>query len=543
MEENKVLDYEGLRTLIAFINIFFSKKDEIQKVVNKFYTKDQIDLLISNFTTSDDVETSISNAISALTIPSSTSDLNNDSNFISSDISSLISALYTFSTIPQQSTDDAPTTDTEFTNKKYVDDSILSAISGITTISFSVVQELPQEGSSNIIYLVPNSGSGTNVYDEYIYISNSWEKLGTTEVDLTNYYDKTATDTLLSGKVDVVGGKGLSTEDYTSTEKTKLSGIETGAEVNDIDTIKVNGTEQTVSNKAVDITVPTSTSQLNNNSGFITQTDVDNSIKDRIIYMGKINQYDTSSKALDLTNYSANTRIMLKHNDTTRSMYIKFKTYTRQINLTDNSDVTVANNIYYLDINSISSSSCSLAFTWVQTFRWAHLVSVYKGVSYSDGWTVNDNQYNLLTMQPIRFKEDSTGQPTSGPLQEYITLNKTTFSKTNPMERLLITYETKEGDLVIMKLVSYDTSSYTLIGIYVAKDTNASGYYEVKKKTLIINYNSSNTLTTYNVTTDVLGVVFNPSNYYTKTEIDALIGNTEAILDDVIDGESSGEGE
>ena len=33
----------------------------------------------------------------------------------------------------------------------------------------------------------------------------------------------------LDGKVDKVTGKGLSTEDYTSTEKTKLSGIETGA--------------------------------------------------------------------------------------------------------------------------------------------------------------------------------------------------------------------------------------------------------------------------------------------------------------------------
>ena len=35
-----------------------------------------------------------------------------------------------------------------------------------------------------------------------------------------------------SGKVDKVSGKGLSTEDYTTAEKTKLSGIATGAEVN-----------------------------------------------------------------------------------------------------------------------------------------------------------------------------------------------------------------------------------------------------------------------------------------------------------------------
>ena len=57
---------------------------------------------------------------------------------------------------------------------------------------------------------------------------------------------------------------------YTSAEKTKLSNIESGAEVNDIDTIKVNGTSQTINNKAVDITVPTKLSDLNNDNNTVT---------------------------------------------------------------------------------------------------------------------------------------------------------------------------------------------------------------------------------------------------------------------------------
>ena len=36
----------------------------------------------------------------------------------------------------------------------------------------------------------------------------------------------------MSGKVDRITGKGLSTNDYTTAEQTKLAGIETGAEVN-----------------------------------------------------------------------------------------------------------------------------------------------------------------------------------------------------------------------------------------------------------------------------------------------------------------------
>ena len=44
--------------------------------------------------------------------------------------------------------------------------------------------------------------------------------------------------TLLAGKVDKVSGKGLSTEDFTTAEKTKLSGVETGAQKNTVTGVK-----------------------------------------------------------------------------------------------------------------------------------------------------------------------------------------------------------------------------------------------------------------------------------------------------------------
>ena len=58
-------------------------------------------------------------------------------------------------------------------------------------------------------------------------------------------------------KVDAVTGKGLSTNDYTTDEKTKLEGIAAGAQVNVIETVKVNGVALTPADKAVDVTVPT----------------------------------------------------------------------------------------------------------------------------------------------------------------------------------------------------------------------------------------------------------------------------------------------
>ena len=61
---------------------------------------------------------------------------------------------------------------------------------------------------------------------------------------------------------------------YTDTEKTKLSGVADGAQVNRIETIKVNGTAQTITSKAVDISVPTKTSDITNDSGYITTADI-----------------------------------------------------------------------------------------------------------------------------------------------------------------------------------------------------------------------------------------------------------------------------
>ena len=50
-------------------------------------------------------------------------------------------------------------------------------------------------------------------------------------------------------------GKGLSTNDFTTTEKTKLAGIEAGAEANDIESVSVNGTALTPVNKGVNIPI------------------------------------------------------------------------------------------------------------------------------------------------------------------------------------------------------------------------------------------------------------------------------------------------
>lgn len=60
----------------------------------------------------------------------------------------------------------------------------------------------------------------------------------------------------------------------TSANYKKLTGLETGAQVNKIETIKKNGVIVNVSDKTVDISVPTKVSELNNDKAFQTKAEV-----------------------------------------------------------------------------------------------------------------------------------------------------------------------------------------------------------------------------------------------------------------------------
>lgn len=75
---------------------------------------------------------------------------------------------------------------------------IASAVSGVTQIDYSVVEALPSTGKKGVIYLVANSGSNNNIYDEYIYINSKFEKLGSREMDLSSYAKKTDIPTKVS---------------------------------------------------------------------------------------------------------------------------------------------------------------------------------------------------------------------------------------------------------------------------------------------------------------------------------------------------------
>lgn len=100
-------------------------------------------------------------------------------------------------------------------------------------------------------------------------------QIGLSDVDNTSDLNKPVsipTQTALNDKVDKIAGKGLSTNDFSNVDKSKLSGIEADAQVNILEGVKVNGTDLTITDKKVDIDL----------SSFITKT-----VNDLVYYYTK----------------------------------------------------------------------------------------------------------------------------------------------------------------------------------------------------------------------------------------------------------------
>lgn len=96
----------------------------------------------------------------------------------------------------------------------------------------------------------------------------------------------------VSNKVDKVSGKGLSTNDYTNEEKTKLAGIADGAQKNVQPDWALTSGDGAIKNKP---TIPTKVSQLTNDSNYQTNSEVDTAITN------KLNTLDLTSEDIPTT--------------------------------------------------------------------------------------------------------------------------------------------------------------------------------------------------------------------------------------------------
>ena len=140
-------------------------------------------------------------------------------------------------------------------------------------VKYSTTSELPTNGESNKIYIVNNL---LYIWDgtKYEEVSKSLD-IGTTE---GTAYEGSKGKVLENNKVDKVEGKQLSTNDYTTAEKTKLAGIEDNA-LNQTSINNLIGTAiNSLSKNSIGLGNVDNTSDKNKPVSTATQTALDNKV-------------------------------------------------------------------------------------------------------------------------------------------------------------------------------------------------------------------------------------------------------------------------
>lgn len=159
--------------------VSFTDKDGVKS----FVVKDGTGFDADNYYTKDEVNTALEGKASTdaiPTVPVNVSELNNDENYINNTVDNLVnyyvkSDIYT---------------------KSEVDD----LISNIQKLTSQIVDQLPTENiDPSVIYLI--KAGDTSAYIQHMYINDAWVELGSTQVDLSDYYKKTEIDMKLADKV------------------------------------------------------------------------------------------------------------------------------------------------------------------------------------------------------------------------------------------------------------------------------------------------------------------------------------------------------
>ncbi len=89
--------------------------------------------------------------------------------------------------------------------ESYSKEEINNIVNNIATLNIAIVESLPTENiSTSTIYLVAKENSeDKNVYDEYIYVSESWEKIGDTKISLVGLATEEYVDNKI-GDIDAI---------------------------------------------------------------------------------------------------------------------------------------------------------------------------------------------------------------------------------------------------------------------------------------------------------------------------------------------------
>lgn len=213
-------------------------------------TKDSVNLVLSGGVKDaiDSLNTSIDADLE--TINNSITTINNNiTNIVNTEISNQIKSSIV---------DNLTSSETEKSLSAKQGKVLKDLIDSLANLQITIVNSLPSVGESNIIYLVKKSGTGTDVHDEYIYVEGAWEKIGTTDIDLSDYYTKSQVDTITNGLDNKISNNTLRINNITTNGSITPEVLK--IQKNGVDLLDPwNGSKEGVAN----IVVPTSLSELN----------------------------------------------------------------------------------------------------------------------------------------------------------------------------------------------------------------------------------------------------------------------------------------
>lgn len=92
----------------------------------------------------------------------------------------------------------------DYVKKTELTEEVKGLIGDVKSIEFLVVESLPESGEKGAVYLVSNAKGENDSYDEFIWINDKFEKIGTTSVDLSGYLKEADIISITNEEIDAL---------------------------------------------------------------------------------------------------------------------------------------------------------------------------------------------------------------------------------------------------------------------------------------------------------------------------------------------------
>lgn len=353
-------------------------------------------------------------------------------------------------------------------SETYTKTEVNGLISAIPKFAIEVVNSLPTTDiSTTTIYLLRNSETtGSDLFEEYIYVNNAWELLGAQTIDLSDYVTTSDLNTALASYVTSTSLATTLLGYVTTATWNTLGAVATSNSYNDLDdkptiptvnnatlTIQKNGTTvQTFtanasSNVTADITVPTVTSDLTNDSDFVEDAN----------YVHTDNNFTTTLKnKLDGIQAGAEVNVQADWDeaDSTSDAYIQNKPNIPTVN---DATLTIQRNGTNVQTFTANASTNASANILVQSGCYYGTCDTATATSAKVVTVSSDQNFELTKGLMINIKFDNAVGASAT-----ININSTGAKSIYYMGSAIVADVIKAGDTT---LLYYDGTQFNLITI------------------------------------------------------------------------------